>query len=59
MYIKNVPNNREVFQMKKKQTLYSSEECNFENTAIEIKDLEIKVLEEQEEFIRPHLGEVA
>jgi len=45
--------------MKKKQTLYSSEECNFENTAIEIKDLEIKVLEEQEEFIRPHLGEVA
>ena len=44
--------------MKKKQTLYSNEECNFENTAIKIKDLEIEAFEEQEEFIRPYLGEV-
>ena len=44
--------------MKKKQTLYSNKECNFKNTTIEIKDLQIQPLEQQDKFIRPHLGQV-
>tara|TARA_B100001741_G_scaffold311818_1_gene313767 strand:- start:1108 stop:1248 length:141 start_codon:yes stop_codon:yes gene_type:complete len=44
--------------MTKKQTLYSDKECNFKDTTIEIKDLQIQPLEQQKEYIRPHLGQV-
>tara|TARA_R100001510_G_scaffold877_1_gene652 strand:+ start:71 stop:211 length:141 start_codon:yes stop_codon:yes gene_type:complete len=44
--------------MKKKQTLYSNKECNFKDTTIKIKDLQIQLLEQQDVFIRPHLRQV-